>query len=381
MLYLTGFSEPESMAVLRRTGDDLGDYEMHLFCRPKDPRAEQWKGPWSGLDAARDVWNADVVADIGRAEPALAEALRGVDTLYTDADLTRHGQATPLGQIVQAAMPSGASTQVLRSHINALRAIKSPAEVANMRRAGRDSGRALTDAMRQPWHREKDLAAFLDYRYHTAGLDGSAYVPVVAGGPRASLIHYVLNNAALDPSELILVDAGGEYGTYISDITRTWPASGRFSPPQRDLYLAVLNAQRAAVAMCRADADVTLDGLHRVAENALRDQLRQLGFDNLGGGISGGRGAMDALFPHHVGHYVGLDVHDTPGYPRSTRLREGHCITIEPGIYVPEDDRFPAAFRGLGIRIEDSVCVGEKAPIVLTAEAVKEIDDVEALRS
>ncbi len=372
-LYLTGFSEPESIALLRRTGDRLGDYALHLYCRPKDPRAEQWSGPWSGVDAARDVWNADEAGDVARAEPLLSAALRGVSRIYTDAELTtRHGAPTAPGALLRAAAP-GVATAPLRPHVNALRAVKSPAEVANMRRAGRESGRAITAAMRRPWRYEGDLAAFLDHEYRRSGLDGAAYIPVVAGGRRATLIHYVLNNAALDGAALVLVDAGGEYGTYIADITRTWPVSGRFTAPQRDLYEAVLRAQRSSVALCRASANLTLDQLHGITETALRDQLRALGFDLAGD-------AMERLFPHHVGHYVGLDVHDVPGYPRNVPLREGHCVTIEPGVYVPDEDRFPAHFRGMGVRIEDSICVGDDDPLVLTTEAVKEIADIEALR-
>ncbi|KAI2466877.1 aminopeptidase-like protein [Annulohypoxylon bovei var. microspora] len=371
-LYLTGFSEPDSLAVIKRT-DESSDYCFHLYCRPKDPQAEQWNGPWSGVDAARDVWNADEAGDIGRVESLLADALKGVNQIYTDAELSNNGVFTKFGNLLRSAAPS-AKTVPLKPHVNALRAIKSPAEIANMRHAGRESGRALTEAMRRPWRHEKELAAFLEYQYQMSGLDGQAYIPVVAGGPKALLIHYILNNGLLNDSEFVLVDAGGEYGTYITDITRTWPISGKFSPAQKDLYNAVLRAQRSSISLCRASANVTLDKLHHITENALRDELQQLGFD-----MSGNR--IGVLFPHHVGHYVGLDVHDVPGYPRNVALKDGHCITIEPGIYVPDDERWPKAFRGLGVRIEDSVCVGDDNPLILTTEAVKEVDDIEALRN
>ncbi|KAI1166147.1 peptidase M24, structural domain-containing protein [Nemania serpens] len=373
-LYLTGFSEPESLAVLRRTGDAPGDYVFHLLCRSKDPRAEQWQGPWSGVDAARDVWNADEAGDIGRSAALLTDALKGVEKIFTDAERTRDGVETSFGSMLRLAAPHVSSTNPLKPHVNALRAIKSPAEIANMRRAGQQSGRAITAAMRRSWATEKDLAAFLEYTYQTSGLDGQAYIPVVAGGSRGLLIHYVLNDAPLKPDELVLVDAGGEYGTYITDITRTWPLSGKFSPAQRDLYSAVLKAQRSSVSLCRASANLTLDQLHGITERGLRQELTQLGFD-LGGGT------MDILFPHHVGHYIGLDVHDVPGYPRNVVLKEGHCITIEPGVYVPDDERFPRHFRGLGVRIEDSIAVGDDNPLILTTEAVKEVEDIEALRS
>ncbi|KAH8204449.1 hypothetical protein TruAng_001365 [Truncatella angustata] len=371
-LYLTGFSEPESLALIVKTGSQEDDYTFYLWSRPKDPKQEQWNGPWSGVDAARDVWNADQAGDIGRLEQGLADALKGVKKVYTDAELTKYGVSTKLGNTLRGAA-SGVSTAPLRPVLNSLRAIKSPAEIACMRRAGQGSGRALTNAMRQHWTCEKDLAAFLEYEYHKAGLDGSAYIPVIAGGQKALLIHYVLNNGLLHNGEFVLVDAGGEYGTYIADITRTWPVSGKFTQPQKDLYEAVLSAQRSSVSLCRASAGVTLDKLHSITETALRNQLQQLGFD-----LSGD--AMNVLFPHHVGHYIGLDVHDIPGYSRGVTLQEGHCITVEPGIYVPDDERWPKAFRGLGIRIEDSIAVGQDNPLILTTEAVKEVVDIEALR-
>lgn len=370
-LYLTGFNEPEAVAVIRNTGDQLGDFVFHLLVRPKNPAEEQWSGPWSGVRAAEDVFNADQPGDINQAETLLASVFKGASRIYASPGSATHPK---LASLFRASSAANHAPSPLRPLLNALRVVKSPAEVANMRHAGRVSGRALTDAMRIQWAREKDLAAHLDHAFTADGLDGPAYVPVVAGGPRANMIHYVLNNAALVPGELVLVDAGGEYGTYITDITRTWPVAGRFTPAQRDLYEAVLRVQRAGVALCRADARMSLDGIHRATEAALRTELSALGFD------VGRPGSLEALFAHHVGHYVGLDVHDCPGYGRDVALRPGHCVTIEPGVYVPDDERYPRHFRGMGIRIEDSVCVDEEGPLVLTTEAVKEVVDIEALR-
>src|SRR5271154_4063160 len=120
--------------------------------------------------------------------------------------------------------------------------------------------------------------------------------------------------------------------------------------------------------MCRETADVSLDKLHDIAEKGLTDELSQIGFDMSGG-------AIEKLFPHHLGHYIGLDVHDSPGYSRKATLQSGNCITVEPGVYVPVDDRWPTHFRGMGVRIEDSVCIKEDHPYVLTTEAVKEVVD------
>lgn len=243
-----------------------------------------------------------------------------------------------------------------------------------MRLAGKASGRAFTNAMRRRWTKEKDLGAFLDYDFKVGGCDTTAYVPVIAGGQNALRIHYVRNDDVLKSDDLVLVDAGGEYGGYITDITRTWPVSGRFSAPQKDLYEAILRAQRSSVSLCRQDANMSLDKIHDVTMHSLRDGLKDIGFDMSGD-------ALDVLFPHHVGHYVGLDVHDCPGYPRTEPLKAGQCVTVEPGIYVPDDARWPSHFRGIGIRIEDSICVQEESALVLTTEAVKEVVDIEALRS
>ncbi|KAK4166370.1 putative peptidase [Cladorrhinum sp. PSN259] len=369
LLYLTGFLEPDSLAVIHKTGPLLNDFTFHLFCRPKDPRLEQWSGPWSGLRAAEDVFNADAAHDIAQAPQILPTLLRSASRIYVDLPPI----TTPIGTTLRSL---NAPMSPLQPHVNSLRAIKSPAEIANMRHAGQVSGRAITSAMRRPWKFEKDLHNYLDYAFTQSGLSGPAYVPVVAGGHRGRMIHYVHNTSTCNEGETVLVDAGGEYGFYVTDITRTWPVSGKFTDAQKDLYLAVLKVQRRCVSLCRASAGLSLDEIHRAAESGLREELTKLGFD----GLVYNDSLMDVLFPHHVGHYVGLDVHDVPGYGRSVALKKGHCVTIEPGVYVPDDERFPKHFRGMAVRIEDSVCVDDGSPINLSSEAVKEVDDIEALR-
>ncbi|KOS23014.1 Intermediate cleaving peptidase 55 [Escovopsis weberi] len=379
--YLTGWQEPDAVAVVRKTGPARDDYAFAMLVRPKHPREEQWSGYRSGVGAAVDVFNADEAWPIDDAESKLPELLRGASLIYADPPPNHHNQqqsqsqqhlpANALWRFLSAARD--ARRTALYPVMNRLRALKSPAEIANMRLAGAASGRAITAAMRRPWAREKHLHAFLDHEFAANGCDGPAYIPVVAGGPHASCIHYTANNDVLSPGELVLVDAGGEYGTYITDISRTWPVNGRFAPAQRDLYQAVLAVQRDGVALCREDAGLSLEDIHVRTARALVDQLRALGFD-----VS--MATIDELFPHHVGHYIGLDVHDCPGHSRRELLRSGHCVTIEPGVYVPDNDRWPAHFRGLGVRIEDSVCVEEDSPFVLTTEAVKEVVDIEALR-
>ncbi|CZT46123.1 related to E.coli X-Pro aminopeptidase II [Rhynchosporium secalis] len=375
-LYLTGFNEPEAVAVIQRAGSS-SDYTFHLFLRPKDTKAEQWEGARSGEQAAIDVFNADESGDINQLHTLLPPLISAASEVYTNiAKCSGFGhffrnQDAPPNDFQK--MIKDSKVKPLKPLIHELRIVKSEGEIANMRLAGKYSGRAFTNAMRRQWTREKDLAAFLDYDFKFCGCDTTAYIPVIAGGSNALSIHYVRNNDVLKDGQTVLVDAGGEYGGYITDITRSWPVNGKFSDPQKDLYEAILRVQRSSVSLCRESANTTLDKLHQITEQGLKEGLKSLGFD-----VSGD--AMDILFPHHVGHYVGLDVHDCPGYSRATQLNAGHCVTIEPGIYVPDDERWPAHFRGMGIRIEDSVCVQEDSPLILTTEAVKEVVDIEALR-
>ncbi|KAI9835625.1 MAG: hypothetical protein M1837_003698 [Sclerophora amabilis] len=377
--YLTGFNEPEAAAVIEKTGRD-GQHIFHLFVRPKDPKAELWDGARSGVQAALDVFNADEADSVDSIHGKLPRIVAGAGEIYTDIS---GGIDSPsqLNKLLYGPSMRGegfinlferSTVRPLQPLLNKFRMFKSEAEIANMRRAGRASGRAITNAMRQKFSGEKELSAFLDYQFKMEGCDATAYIPVVAGGEHALSIHYVRNDDTFRNGELVLVDAGGEYGGYITDITRCWPLSGKFSPAQKELYETILGVQRSCISLCRQDANVSLDKLHTITENGLKDGLKQIGFDMSGK-------ALETLFPHHVGHYIGLEIHDTGAFSRKESLRSGQCVTVEPGVYVPDDDRWPKHFRGLGIRIEDSVCVQEENPLVLTTEAVKEVVDIEAV--
>lgn len=389
--YLTGFNEPEALAVIQKPGSGP-DYVFHLFVRPKDAKAELWEGARSGVQAAQDVFNADEPGDILHMNERLGSLIANAKHIYTDIPTSLPNTGTSfegkylngLAHWRHRGLPELLKTnakshvQPLRRAMNELRVRKSEAEIANMLRAGRASSLAFNGAIQTPMRTERELAAYLDYHFITHGCDGTAYVPVVASGRNALSIHYVRNDDVLRHDEFVLVDAGGEYGGYVTDITRTFPqtidGTRRFSTAQRDLYEAVLEPQKRVLALCRANSGLSLDDLHTEAERGLRDNLRSLGFDM---SARSGGDAMSILFPHHVGHHIGLDVHDAPGFSRRTKLEVGMCITVEPGLYVPDDIRWPAAFRGMGIRIEDSVCVQSEAPLVLSAEAIKEVKDIE----
>ncbi|KAF2468477.1 xaa-Pro aminopeptidase-like protein [Lindgomyces ingoldianus] len=385
-LYLTGFNEPDALAVIEKTSND-SEHTFHLYVRPKDLKAELWEGARSGVQAAQDVFNADSAGNVNNLPKLLPEILQRAKTVYTDLPnsiitkniLARYlsgmepARSGGVAQALRDASGSGIAIKSLRPFMNDLRVMKSPAEIANMRHAGQVSGRAITDAMRQSFSSEKDLDSYLDYRFKQHGCDGPAYVPVIAGGINANTIHYVSNDQLFKSGDLVLVDAGAEYGGYITDISRTWPTNGKFGDAQRDLYSLLLSVQRTCVSLCRANSGFNLDKLHKTASSSLAGGLKDLGFDM-------SDDAIDILFPHHVGHYIGLDVHDSPGFPRNRQFEKGMCVTVEPGIYVPDDERWPVWARGIGIRIEDSVCVDDDSPLVLTTEAVKEVVDIEALR-
>lgn len=377
--YLTGFKEPEAVAIIEKGLSNV-EYTFHLFVRGKDERAELWDGARSGVQAAQDVFNADEAGDIDNAGAAISQLVDGAKVVYTDiGHPSRHSALSRL--IGGPAKVDGiaklwqhASVRSLRPVMNELRLVKSHAELDCMRKAGSVSGAIISQAMASTPSGEKQLWADLAYGFRSNGLDGEAYVPVIAGGRNALSIHYTRNDALLHDGELVLVDAGGEYGGYITDITRSWPVNGKFTDAQRDMYSMILQVQKACLSLCREDAATSLDKLHSICEHGLRDGLKSLGFD-----LSGD--ALGRLFPHHVGHYIGLDVHDAPGYPRTDRLTENQCITIEPGIYVPDGDEWPSHFRGMGIRIEDSVIIGAKSAEILTRTAVKEVDEIENCRA
>lgn len=333
------------------------------------------------MQGAQDVFNADEARDINTLSSVLPDLIASAKEVYTDIGASSRNKSA-VSRFLQGSSTGiegiqkhlkASNVRQLRPLLNELRVTKSESELNNMRRAGVISGHVITAAMKNSHTSEKQLWADLSYGFRSQGLDGEAYVPVIAGGQNGLSIHYVRNDLPLRQGETVLVDAGGQYGGYITDITRCWPVDGRFTDTQRDMYEMLLNAQKKCIALCRESANISLDSIHRTTEQLLTSGLRDLGFDMSGN-------ALETLFPHHVGHFIGLDVHDAPGYPRTGTLKQGNCITIEPGVYVPDDERWPARFRGLALRIEDSVVIGGTEPEILTATAVKEVSEIEALR-
>jgi len=193
-----------------------------------------------------------------------------------------------------------------------------------------------------------------------------AYPCVVAGGINANTLHYITNDDVLKDGTLVLVDAGGEYEGYASDITRTWPVNGKFTQPQLELYTAVLRANEYCIQRCHLKYDLSLSGIMEDAEAVLSEELNKLGFSK-----HLQKDGLSRFFPHSIGHQLGMDVHDVKSVAPDVKLQPGMIVTIEPGIYIPDDPDIPEKYRGIGIRVEDNVLITESEPDVLTKRAPK----------
>ncbi|KAI8056906.1 peptidase M24, structural domain-containing protein [Syncephalis plumigaleata] len=367
LFYLTGFNEPDAIAVFeKRKGYQPSTPEemFRLFLRPSDEHAELWDGPRAGLNGARTIFGADEAIDSSLFNVEFAKMVKQVSTLYYDLpkDVNLFGE-----NILNNHRSLTARRVPLAPIIHKMRQIKSPAEIKLMQQAGDITGQAFRQviASTRPGMIERELDARMDYECRRRGAERQAYVPVVAGGRNALTMHYVQNDMPLESGDLILMDAGSEYHGYASDVTRTWPVNGKFTLPQRQLYQAVLNVQKTCIEMCTEEKHVTLNNIHRQSVITLKSELNKLGW----------------TASINASHYLGLDIHDTYSLDRSSPLKAGMVITIEPGIYVPESSKFPEQYQGIGIRIEDDILIGQDKPIVLSRQAPKEIDEIEQLLS
>ena len=260
--------------------------------------------------------------------------------------------------------------------LHAMRLVKAPEEIALMERSAAIAAAAHREARRlaKPGLFEYQLEAAIDSRFRAMGASGPAYPTIVASGENATILHYTENRRRIGAGDLVLVDAGCEVDGYASDVTRTFPASGRFTRPQRRLYDAVLSAQRAAIATVRPGAP--WDAPHEAAREVLLDALLELGILRGRRPALKKKNAAQRFALHHTSHWLGLDVHDRGRYrdeagtPR--KLEPGMVLTVEPGLYVRADEKgVPKEYRGLGIRIEDDVLVTEAGARVLTEAAPK----------
>lgn len=407
-LYLTGFQEPDSAVVLEKNSSARG-YKMTMFVPSRDEANETWNGAKSGLDGAVDVFGADEALAM---EPAaflahLKKVLPNANHIYVEPAATptvprqssRMARTPSLLNFLAPPSPSPYDVFPRKSDFDSIvkllgdpkrchslakeldrrRLIKSESELRLMRRAGRIGSQAMMDTMRfaRPGRSEWQLQSTFESSCSLQGAQRPAYVPVVASGTNALTIHYIQNDSLCSSNEMVCMDAGCELDSYVCDITRAFPVQDRFTSPQRDLYQAVLNVLKACTRLVGQDQCYTLSELHRRSVELLNVELRHLGFNLRPGSLE------RDLYPHALSHWLGLDLHDTPSIDRNTQLKSGMCLSVEPAVYCNEAiDGIPKHFRGLGIRIEDDVAVyGEKDHIVLNAECVREVEDVEAVCS
>ncbi len=385
--FLTGFEEPEAVLVVasqREAGDRVA-----LFLRTRDPAKEVWDGERVGVDRAVERLGVDKAFPIEELDKTLPEWLKGARRLYFS--LGRNADDDE--QIVRAM--KAARLQRKHGHdtpgdlldpedlLHEIRLIKAPAALDSMRRAASltDLGHRRAMAVCRPGVYEYQLQAAMEYEWAVRGARRTAYSSIVGSGPNACVLHYRTNHRRIEAGDLVLIDAGCELEYYASDVTRTFPASGRFTDAQRQCYALVLAAQKAAIDQCRPGR--TFDAVHQAALRVLAGGMIELGLIEgpLETALSEKR--YERYYMHRTSHWLGMDVHDVGRYylaGTSRALEPGMVLTVEPGLYIsPTDEQAPEAFRGIGIRIEDDVLVTGAEPDVLTAAIPKEIAELEAL--
>ncbi|MFT4863254.1 MAG: Xaa-Pro aminopeptidase [Pseudohongiellaceae bacterium] len=383
--YLTGLAEEQSFLALipgRKQG------EVVLFCQEKDKTRELWTGVLLGPEAAiteLGVDDAYPISDIDDIVPGLIE---GRDRVYYSMgkDDQFDTQVMEWVRVIRSKSKLGAHPPgeflVLDHLLHELRLIKSAAEIKLMDQAAKISAEGHRNAMSRckPGIKEYELEAELLYAFTRGGSRAPAYTSIVAAGENACVLHYNQNNAEVKAGDLVLIDAGCEYEHYASDITRTFPATGKFSPEQKAIYQIVLDAQSAAIEVIKPGA--AWDAPHNASVKVIVQGLVKLGL--LKGRVSQliKSEAYKDFYMHRVGHWIGMDVHDVGDYKIDDkwRLLEPNMVTtIEPGIYISPDNKSVAKkWRGIGVRIEDDVLVTKKGYRILSQGIPKTVAEIEA---
>lgn len=385
-LYLTGFQEADAVLVLQSVeGLPFPAHKSTLFIQPYDPKRELWEGKHPGTKDAILFFGFDESYSIRNLATVLNDRFAGKDYCVWY-DHLRPTNPVVHDEISKVLFHTEKFTYknllILGHNTQMLRLVKSKAEIKLLRESASLTARAIVKVMRstRPGLEESHLHNIVEYECRMAGAERLAYPPVVASGPMANTLHYINNTQVLRDGELVLMDAGSEFHGYSSDITRTWPVSGKFSEPQRELYELVLRVQKKCLKLCQKDA--SLDYIHHAMLLLLGEELIQIGFLPSNLTESELKKKAAEFCPHHVGHYLGMDTHDTHMVSRGLGLHPGMVITVEPGIYISEDNqKVPERYRGIGVRIEDDVLITENGAEVLTAECPKEVEEIERLMS
>jgi Xaa-Pro aminopeptidase len=392
--YLTGFEEPDAIAVIAPAAEK----KYTLFVRPRDPEQEIWHGFRAGVEGAVRDYRADEAFSISEFEQKLPEILDGPQILYyafgnggAELDqkiirqlaLMRESNRKPLEPPQTIIDPS--------SILHEMRVFKNPEEIEIMQRAADIAAEAHVEAMKavQPGMKEYEVEALIESIFRRHGAAGPSYTSIIGSGANATILHYIDNTGTLGDGELLLIDAGAEYKGYASDITRTFPINGRFTPAQRDIYDLVLETQVSCIDMVRPG--VRLEDLKNHSVEMLTEGMVRLGL------LKGDPKKLIEekkylqFYMHNLGHFLGIDVHDAGRYyfHRESRPAEpGMVMTIEPGLYISADTSnipeefnrdIPEKYLGIGVRIEDDVLVTENGARVLTHKVPKDPAEIEAL--
>lgn len=385
--YMTGLQEPESIAVFM-PGRTEGEFV--LFVRPRDPAQELWTGTRLGVEGACQTLGADQAFLMTEFPNKLAEWLlhrhRVFYPLFRESPLDAHLKQAM--EHVRRAVRRGAlgPSQFFDvcKLLDEMRLVKDAEEIAVLQRSMDISAAAQSEAMKacSPGMMEYEIEALLCHHFIRQGSQSVAYTPIVGGGANACVLHYNDNRQVLRDGDLLLVDAGGEFCNYASDITRTYPVNGKFTPPQRAIYELVLRVQQGCIDIIKPG--LPWNHLHEKACALITEGLIELGILEGDAQVLLDRGDYKRFYPHLIGHWIGLDVHDVGSYKDEQgewRLLEpGMLFTVEPGIYIPpQSPGVDPQWWNIGVRIEDDVLVIPEGCRVMTHKVPKTILEIEAL--
>jgi len=383
--YLSGFKEENAVLALipgRKQGEAV------LFCQEKDKEKELWTGLLMGPDAAKQKLLFDDAFPISDIDEILPGLIEGRDRVYYSMgkDQQFDHQVMDWVKVIRNKAKMGGHPPgeflVLDHLLHELRLIKSKAEIKLMEQAAEISAQGHKRAMAvcRPGSKEYELEAELVYAFTKGGSRAPAYNSIVAAGNNACILHYTSNEAKIKDGDLVLIDAGCEYDYYASDITRTFPANGRFNPQQKAIYDIVLKAQIAAIAEVKPGA--AWNKPHDVSVKVITHGLIKLGLLKGKPAKLIKDGAYREFYMHRVGHWLGIDVHDVGDYKIDDKwrlLEAGMVTTIEPGIYIaPDNKKVPKKWRGIGIRIEDDILVTETGNRILSQGIPKTVKEIES---
>jgi Xaa-Pro aminopeptidase len=385
--YLSGFEEPCALLLSAHDGPEDG---FSLCVAPRNAQSETWTGRRAGLEGAREIYGANHAFPLDETFAALGRSLRHAQRFFFSMSRRPEINQKVLDLVETVNMErrkKGAAALAIEDPheiLGEMRLFKSDEEIALMRKAAQISSAAhlhVLEQARAGMH-EYEIEALLEYEFRRAGCSAVAYGSIVAAGVNATVLHYTRNDEVLTDGGLLLIDAGGEFGGYCADITRTNPIGRSFTKGQAALYDIVLESQLAAIEAVKPES--TIEQVHRAAVDVLCEGLVELGILKGSAAEAYESGSYKPYYMHNTSHWLGMEVHDVGRYrdddePRS--LEPGMVLTVEPGLYIREDADVDECYRGVGIRIEDDLLVARGGHEVLTAAAPKNRHELEAIRA